>query len=208
MNATRGHEDGQVTPALLMAVIGAFALAVIFVVIARGEDQGGRSDTAADAAALAIGREYQRHTGTFLAPMIETKLPVLAAYQPITAAAAAQQYADANGARVVAARYEGFDPLTLEWRYWVKVEQQDTIEGGGRSHEPTTSTATVAVKAVGGLCTSAEGAAGFISDEQCVGPTQMLAICLAEKTGQPSVPHCPTVPEVLNAFEAEIRLVS
>lgn len=220
------QENGQVTPALLLAVIGAFALVTMFFVVAQSQEQSSRSDTAADAAALGAGREFERELGAFLSEgdLFAQILNADSFFPEAAADAAAQQYAEANGAEVTDTDNEGFDLRELEWRYSVEVKQLDKLEYQGED-ETSESRATVAVKIINGLCFSAdEDAPGFMIDGQCVGPTELQEICAPEEPeegtppeeGEPpeeedpeeDAPSCPTSSDIIAGLQTEMRLVA
>lgn len=156
----RRDEEGQVTPALLIAVIGGFALAVAFVSLQNLLDQSGRAATASDAAALAAGAGHRDaiedlfvgdsglHLGLIRQMLEEGTL------QPAVIARADQQareYADANGAEVRSVTYDGFDLGQRQWEYTVLTKQRDTVEGGTTSAR-SESRSRVAVRVTAGLC--------------------------------------------------------
>jgi hypothetical protein len=156
----RRDEEGQVTPALLIAVIGGFALAVAFVSLQNLLDQSGRAATASDAAALAAGAGHRDavedvfagnsglHLGLIRQMLEEGSLdPAIAA----RAEQEAREYADANGAEVRTVTYDGFDLGERQWEYTVLTKQRDTVEGGTTSAR-SESRSRVAVRVTAGLC--------------------------------------------------------
>jgi hypothetical protein len=156
----RRDEEGQVTPALLIAVIGGFALAVAFVSLQNLLDQSGRAATASDAAALAAGAGHRDaiedvfagnsglHLGLIRQMLEEGSLdPTIAA----RAEQEAREYADANGAEVRTVTYDGFDLGERQWEYTVLTKQRDTVEGGTTSAR-SESRSRVAVRVTAGLC--------------------------------------------------------
>lgn len=153
-------EEGQVTPALLIAVIGGFALAVAFVSLQNLLDQSGRAATASDAAALAAGAGHRSafedvfagnsglHLG-LIRQMLEGGAP-----EPAILARAeqeAREYADANGAEVRSVTYDGFDLGERQWEYTVLTKQRDTVEGGTTTAR-SESRSRVAVRVTAGMC--------------------------------------------------------
>lgn len=131
------REEGQVYPALLLAVIGGFAIAVSFIPSQNLLDQTGRADTASDSAALAA---VKAHKEAFLdleltnthntLTNLEEFLAHLLTPQDGLAFAAAQDLASANGAHALSATTLGYDPVRRGWVYEVITEQDDTVEGG------------------------------------------------------------------------------
>ncbi len=157
---TRRQEEGQVYPALLLAVIGAFALALIFVSLQNLLDQTGRADTAADAAALGAGEAHRDwvedrlaelfegnsglHLGAVL-DLVENPTP-----NPRVLREAAEAFADANGAEVPPGGFESQGPQFMagggiRYTYRVTTRQNDTVKGGNSS-ERAESTATARIE--------------------------------------------------------------
>ena len=192
----RAGEEGQVTPALLAAVLGGFALAVAFVALQDVLDQSGRAASASDAAALAVGQEHQRallepfegnsgnHLGQLRRLLDGTGTP--------RAADVAQDYAEANGADAVAVAFDGFDPGHRRWEYTVTTRQRDTVRGG-ESTARSESRSTVAVEVVAGLCTP-PGSVGLIVRSRCVGVDDLVALCDLELDPPPPSPSDPATP--------------
>jgi hypothetical protein len=172
---TAKREEGQVYPALLLAVIGGMAIAVAFLSLQNLLDQGDRADSASDAAALGVGQGFRddlvgQLTGLGLPgllALVQNRGDWPGAHQ------IAQQYADANGADLVGGvQYQGFDANRLRWVFEVETEQKDTVEGGdsgARSH----STSRVAIDLLG-LC---DWPNGIRVDGQCVSITEWASGC-------------------------------
>lgn len=164
----RRAEEGQVYPALLLAICGGLALAVLFVVIQNLLDQTGRSDTAADSAALAAAREHRdEFTGSLGAggAAVKSLLGFLSGEsswgQAPGARDAAEEYAKANGATVTDFRFEGFDLSERRWTYFVETQQKDEVENAdGGDGAQTKSTALASVTLAGGLCDGGLGIEG------------------------------------------------
>ena len=105
MRRERG-EDGQAMPGLLAVTLAAFAIALGLFTLARGEEQSARSDTAADAAALAAAKQWHVEAlralqSTAMTPAIGATLTALIVYQPAIGLPTAEEFARANGATVV-----------------------------------------------------------------------------------------------------------
>ena len=156
----RRDEEGQVTPALLIAVIGGFALAVAFVSLQNLLDQSGRAATASDAAALAAGAGHRDAFEDVFAGNSGLHLGLLrqmleeGSLQPAIIARAeqeAREYADANGAEVRTVTYDGFDLGQRQWEYTVLTQQRDTVEGGTTTAR-SESRSRVAVRVTAGMC--------------------------------------------------------
>lgn len=189
------QEEGQVTPALLLAVIGGFALAVAFVSLQNLVDQAGRSDTAADAAALAAGKAHGDaiftvfdgnsglHLGVLRHLLEGGPVPDVVVAR---AEQAARDYADANGADVLDVRYDGFDLGARQWEYTVETKQQDPVEGAGKVAR-TESRSRVAVRVTGGVCSG-----GLVVGGDCR-PFELLDD-LCQRELEPPEPS-PTAPE-------------
>ena len=153
-------EEGQVYPALLIAIIGGFAIAVAFLGLQNLLDQNGRAASASDAAALGVGTAFRDDT-----------VGQLSGYGDLTdllsflkgagswpgADDAAQQFAGANGASVDGSvQFEGFDADQGRWVFKVRTEQKDTVKSADSSSK-SPSSSTVAVT-VSGLCDGAHPA--------------------------------------------------
>lgn len=153
------REEGQVTPALLLAVIGGFAIAVAFVSLQNLLDQTGRASTASDAAALAAGKGqveavtdiFDGNNGLHLGELANILQGGAVPLGPANAEQNARDYADANGADVESVTYDGFDIGKQQWEYTVVTRQQDAVEGG-TSTAHTKSRSRVAVRVAGGVC--------------------------------------------------------
>lgn len=190
----RRDEEGQVYPALLLAVLGALALAVLFVVLQNLLDQTGRSDTAADAAALAAAEQHREQltgvvTGEGLS--LDTILGIIKGGfgEAPGAADAAEEYAQANGATVVDFRFEGSDLGEQSWTYYVKTQQNDGVEDASGNSTRTTSVARAKVSLEGGLC---DGGTGILADGKCVDAATFLLDCVEpEPDPPPSEPADP-----------------
>lgn len=134
------REEGQVYPALLLAVIGGFAIAVTFIPLQNLLDQTGRADTAADSAALAAAKSHRDvwkrvpfeggTPSTRLILWIE-KLRASGSMASLEA----EKLASANGADVVNFRPDTyrFDFVKKRAAYEVTTMQKDTVEGGDAS---------------------------------------------------------------------------
>jgi hypothetical protein len=185
----RRDEEGQVYPALLLAVIGGFAIAVAFVALQFGLDQTGRAASASDAAALAVGREHRESVVDLFGDNNGLHLGQLTSFLsgagPVPGANdVADDYAEANGADLVGdVEYRGFDLSAVQWEYEVTTEQLDTVEGADEELQ-SRSTSRVAVRITSGLC---PGLAGVMHGGDCLSPTEYTAGCVP-----PPPPPSPT----------------
>ncbi len=174
-----GREEGQVTPALLTAVIGGFALAVAFVSLQGVLDQSGRAASASDAAALAVGQEHERalfaifdgNQGNHLGQLVD----LLDGTGTPRAQVVAQEYASANGADAVSVSFDGFDLGARRWEYTVTTRQQDTVSGGDVSAR-SESESRVAVEVTSGLCSPGNGI-GLYVNGVCAGVDVLVGLC-------------------------------
>ena len=154
-------EEGQVYPALLLAVIGGFAIALAFLGLQNLLDQTGRAASASDAAALAVGKAHRDDVVRSFAADPQGRLVRFLDFLRTTGPApAANQvagdFAAANGAQVTGVRYDGFRVGQREWVYEMSTRQLDTVEGGSRTAR-SRSTSRVAVTITGGLCRDLRG---------------------------------------------------
>ena len=198
------REEGQVTPALLVAVSGALALAVGLISLQVLSDQTGRADTASDAAALAVGREHQEailsifdgNSGLHLGQLANL---ILSPGETVNADEVAEEFAAANGATAEDVDLTGFDPSSTlpEWRYAVTTQQADEIEGGGKTVQ-IESTSTVEVRITSGLCRPKddEGGLGLELEGGCASPELLKNLCELDlnppSTEAPSPTDAPT----------------
>lgn len=151
------REEGQVYPALLLAVIGGFAIAVSFIPLQNLFDQTGRADTAGDSAALAAAKAHKEafldleltNSNNTLTNLDEF-LAHLLTPQDGLAFSAAQELADANGANALSATTLGYDPFRRGWVYEVITEQDDTVKGGDASANSKSRVKAIAY--ADGLC--------------------------------------------------------
>jgi hypothetical protein len=185
----RRTEEGQVYPALLLAVIGGFAIAIAFLGLQNLLDQTGRAASASDAAALAVGKAHRDTVVSDFAADPQGRLAgFLDFLQGTGPAPAANQvagsFAAANGAQVLGARYDGFRVGQREWVYEVSTRQLDTVEGGS-STARSESTSKVAVTITGGLCADLRG---IQVDGTCVDAARYSVDCNAPAPPPPPPP--------------------
>ncbi|MFC6343994.1 hypothetical protein ACFP8W_18590, partial [Nocardioides hankookensis] len=135
MRRVRG-EDGQAMPGLLFVTFAAFAIAIGFFSLARGEEQSARSDTAADAAALAAVKQWHVEAlralqSTAMTPAIAGTLAALNVYQPASGYVTAEEFARANGATMAPGGYRWIPDLSpVTWTVEVTVAQRDDLPNG------------------------------------------------------------------------------
>lgn len=194
-------------PALLTATFAAFAIAVSLFTIARGEEQSARSDTAADAAALAAAKQWHTEAlealrATARTPAIgAVTLPMLYAFEPLQGRSQAEHFAEANGSRVQQYRWlPDLSPLT--WTVEVQVEQRDDMPHGA---DEARSTTRVRVTATGGIC-NAGGMVGLVlRTGACVGPARAAIVCTPPTPASPNPLYedCPTAAEIAAGFATE-----
>lgn len=205
---TRG-EEGQAAPALLAVTLAALAMAVGLFTLARGEEQSGRSDTAADAAALAAGKQWQTEAVMVLAasamtPGIGGALTTLNSFQPTGGYLAAQQYAAANGGHVIGYQWiPGFSSAT--WTVQVQVEQNDRLPDGPEAR----STSRVRVEAAGGICNAGATVGLVLRDHTCANPVRAALVCTppTHATPNPNYVNCPSAAEIRAAFATKRTFV-
>ena len=187
----RRDEEGQVTPALLIAVIGGFAIAVAFVSLQNLLDQTGRAATASDAAALGAGTGHRDALSDVFAGNSGLHLGVLkqllegGSPGPLVLARAeqeAREYADANGAELKSLTFDAFDVGSRQWEYTALTKQDDTVEGGN-SEARSESRSRVAVRVTGGVCTG-----GLILGGGCRGFGLLEKLCELELAPPEPVP--------------------
>ncbi|MFT4288468.1 hypothetical protein [Nocardioides sp.] len=209
MRRSRG-ERGQVTPALLAAVLGAFAIMVGMFTLARGSEQSARSDTAADAAALAAAKQW--HVEALALLQASAGTPALAAavgslnfFQPVGGYATAAEFAGANGGDL-----EGYQWLPagggLKWVVQATVRQRDNLVDRGDLNSRSTS--RVRVEATGGLCWA--GSLGFeLNDGSCGDVASLAIVCIPPTPTTPNEEYwkCPQAVNVKAKFKTERTLV-
>lgn len=182
-------EEGQVYPALLLAVIGGFAIALAFLGLQNLLDQTGRAASASDAAALAVGKAHRENVVNAFAADPQGRLggflDFLQSTGPAPAAGqVAREFATANGAQVVGMKYDGFRVSQREWVYEMSTQQLDTVEGGTRTAR-SRSRSKVAVTITGGLC---QDLSGIQVDGTCVDADRYLEDCTAPAPPPPPPP--------------------
>lgn len=156
----RLDERGQVAPALVAALVGGLAIALVVITLGRGLDQTARAVTASDAAALAVAKEHQRQFvnsfGVDGGPLAD--LPAyLNSWGPVSGAERdAADYADANGADVQGqVDFEGYDAGEQRWVYGVRTKQRDPVSDDSDKRAENVSKAEV--KITEGLCAGGTG---------------------------------------------------
>ncbi len=194
-------------PALLTATFAAFAIVLGLFTIARGEEQSARSDTAADAAALAAAKQWHTEALTALRSTAQTPaiglvtLPLLNAFQPTRGVLRAQEYADANGGALRRYRWLG-DLSPLTWTVEVQVEQSDDMPHGA---DEARSTSRARVEATGGIC-NAGGVVGLVlRTGTCAGPARAAKVCTPPTPADPNplFVDCPSAAEIAARFATE-----
>lgn len=210
--AQRG-ERGQVTPALLAAVLGAFAIAVGLFTLARGSEQSARSDTAADAAALAAAKQWHTEAlDTLLAAAaptteeIATVVEALTFFQPVGGHPQAASFAQANGGELL--NYEWIpDNNPAAWVVQVEVEQRDDLTSN--SSRNSRSTSRVEVKATGGLCNAGRLLGLQLRDGACANPVYLAVVCTPPTvaTPNPLYVNCPQAADIALAFKTDRTFV-
>lgn len=187
-------EEGQVTPALLLAIIGGFAIAVAFVSLQNLLDQTGRASTASDAAALAAGTGHRQavtdffdgNNGLHLGQLAQVLEGGAVPDAQALAEQEARDYADANGADVLSVTYDRFDLGKRQWEYTVVTRQQDEVKGG-TSTAHTHSRSRVAVRIASGVCPG-----GLIVGGGCRPFDLLEQLCGNELAPPPSPTPSPT----------------
>lgn len=150
------REEGQVYPALLLAVIGGFAIAVSFVPLQNLLDQTGRADTASDSAALAAAKAHKTNFELKVQALPDSPAKVatffiyLSSYDGL-AYARANELAGANGATAPVVTGGMYNPATQQVRYTAITRQNDTVTGGDASAN-SKSRATAAAELTAGIC--------------------------------------------------------
>ncbi len=193
--ATR-REDGQVLPALLLAVVfGVFLTAVLFIVGGAG-DQSARAGTASDAAALAAGDEAATELRTFLSgdPGVHLgQVATGAGLDPTSLQSSASTYARANGADEQSTAVTGFSPSTFEWQIEVTVKARDVVRDNLHTAVQGTSTSRVSVR-LDGLCSVADGF-GFVLPGlgHCLTSALLGVLCAAPSPASLASPAPPAV---------------
>lgn len=193
-------------PALLGAVFGAFAIMLGLFSLARGEEQSARSDTAADAAALAAAKQWHSEalmalTATAGTSAIAATVTAMSAFQPAAGLPQAMQFAGANGARVIGYSWPtDLSPTT--WTVEVEVEQNDEVSTGDTAHRMR-STSRAKVEAIGALC-NAGGVLGLtLNTGTCADPATLAIVCVppTPATPNPRYVDCPQAPFIQAEFD-------
>jgi len=209
-------------PALLVAVLGAFAIAVAFFAVANGEEQSARADTAADAAALdAVEAWHDEALALLLTGADATQasgtpaglvgvLTAIGLFQPGSGYARASSFARANGADLRGLRWVP-DRSPVTWTVEATVEQRDPVsaEKGGPERNAR-STSRAQVRMLRGLCLSGTGVGITLRTGVCADSTMLLATCtrfLPNGTPNPLWKDCPSSSDLRRVFESERTLV-
>lgn len=156
----RTDQRGQVAPALVAALVGGLAIALLVITLGRGLDQTARAVTASDAAVLAVAKQHQKQFvnsfGVDGAPLAD--LPnYLRHWGPVPGAERdAADYADANGADVQGGvGFEGYEDAEHRWVYGVRTKQRDPVSDDEDQRAENYSKAEVEI--TGGLCAGGTG---------------------------------------------------
>jgi hypothetical protein len=211
MRRERG-EDGQAMPGLLTVTFAAFAIALGLFSLARGEEQSARSDTAADAAALAAVKQWHIEAlraleTTALTPAIAGTLAALNVYQPASGYLGAEEFARANGASVVPGGYRWIPDLSpVTWTVEVTVEQRDDLPNGA---DEARSTSRARLEATGGLCNAGVSVGLVLRDGSCADPARAAIVCTppTPATPNPLYTECPSAAEIAAGYKTERTFV-
>lgn len=211
MRRERG-EDGQAMPGLLVVTLAAFAIALGLFSLARGEEQSARSDTAADAAALAAVKQWHVEAlralqSTAMTPAIGATLTALNVYQPASGYVGAEEFARANGARVVPGGYRWIPDLSpVTWTVEVVVEQRDDLPNGA---DEARSTSRARLEAKGGLCNAGVSVGLELRDGSCADPVRAAIVCTppTPATPNPEYVECPSAAEIAASYKTERKFV-
>lgn len=202
------REEGQAYPALLLAVIGGFAIAVSFVPLQNLLDQTGRADTASDSAALAAAKAHKTNFELKVKVLpdgpqkIATFFIHLGMYDPL-AQARATQLASANGATAVVTG-GNYNPVTQQVRYTAITRQNDTVKGGDTSAN-SKSRATAAAELTAGLCMGGLGVE--VPGWQCENAASWILLCTPTPVYTPPVHPCYEGIDLTLNLEWDIHLV-
>jgi putative Flp pilus-assembly TadE/G-like protein len=123
------RQDGQIIPALMVLMLALLAVGVMFFQVGRAAIFSTEAQTAADAAALAAVNDVRDQ---LLEQLATTGTTDLARVNPLRVRAAAESYAQRNGARIVR-----FDRRGVDVKVWVatnaklgrgaeRLDQEDT----------------------------------------------------------------------------------
>lgn len=189
------REEGQVYPALLLAVIGGFAIAVSFIPLQNLLDQTGRADSAADSAALAAAEahrdQYKIEKGLPSTPItrLTVWLNAIRKGKGFIAQGAAQNLATANGADLESFRYR-FQGRPGRYRavYTVVTRQQDTVKGGdatANSRSRATAIAEISNSVGGEVCGVFPFLGVDFGDGQCHVELEWTTRCIPSTTPPP-----------------------
>lgn len=187
------REEGQVYPALLLAVIGGFAIAVSFIPLQNLLDQTGRADTAADAAALAAAKGHEKDFMFYASKLPDSPAKValflaMLSNHMARAQIEAGKLAESNGATVDQLTSRPFDLARGKKIYTVITRQQDTVKGGSASAN-SKSRASAAAEVHEGLCFSATGYGVDITGPGCKSAFDWTYECTPTPVNTPP-PYC------------------
>jgi hypothetical protein len=232
------EEEGQVAPALLLAVLLTFAAALALFAVGRVGDQSARTDSAADAAALAVGREFSERAADTILAGGGLNLGNLGAFSTAGLDARAAEYARGNGSDLTALRFLGYSGLG-DWRFEVETRASDEVVDEMLSRRSFRSEARSAVSVrFTGLCGGA-GGVGLDMYGGCLTPDLLAQLCAPppppppppdddeetppdeeEEEEEPPPPppdplppwlegeSCPSVGDLRDALGPDVRLVS
>jgi hypothetical protein len=211
MRRERG-EDGQALPGLLVVTLAAFAIALGLFSLARGEEQSARSDTAADAAALAAVKQWHIEAlralqSTAMTPAIGATLTALNVYQPASGYPSAEEFARANGASMVPGGYRWIPDLSpVTWTVEVTVEQRDDLPNDA---DEARSTSRARLEATGGLCNAGASVGLVLRDQSCADPARAAQVCTppTPATPNPLYVECPSAAEIAAGYKTERTFV-
>ena len=204
----RREEEGQVTPALLLAVLGSFALVMLFVALPRLLDQTERADTASDSAAIAASRAHKEwfmmmgkaQIGNPIANFPNV-MSLLARGLAPTAYAEGLSFARSNGATLAQLNADPYDMFRKRWVIHARAKQLDTIKGGNTTANSERD-ARAELRAVSGLCLKA--GPGVEVNGQCKDTADYTLECIPEPPKMP-MPWC--YQDLTADMKWEIRLV-
>ncbi len=175
------EDEGQVVPALILAVVAALACAVLLFTVGEAADQSSRTETAADAAALAVGEAFVDFAegevvGVGSGPSFVRLTHISSLGRDFVASGeadrAASDYARANGSQVV-----GMVEMTVddhgEWVFQVETRSIDVVQGSGGVSAQSSARSRVRVT-MNGLCA---GGNGVLAMGGCLTPGHLNILC-------------------------------
>jgi hypothetical protein len=182
------QQEGQVMPALLLAVVITTFAAVLLFTVGEAADQSSRAETASDAAALGAAQTFARDVpGQVVASFVQGLGLAQACAAVPGQEAAARDYTRANGSDLVGFRCE--PEGGAHWRFTAQTRARDTVRDSNSGRVVRSESRSAAELELTGICGSGTG---IDFSGGCLTFELFELLCAPEPTASPTGSPAPT----------------